>query len=320
MKRVIIDTDPGIDDTAAIFFALTSGALQVEMLTTVFGNTGLENATRNALRILEAAGREDIPVYRGAARPLLREPQIGSSIHGDDGLGNVYSGEPKTRARPGRAVERIIEHVMASPGEITLLALGPVTNVALALSVEPVLANALQSLVVMGGAVRTRGNITSVATANLYNDPDAAAIVYRSGAPVVQIGMDVCRPTLITHRHLDQIRAADNPMARMLSEVTPCIMAAYERNEGVTEGAHYNDVPAAAFVIDPSLFKSERLPVKIDTESTLTRGQTVVDWRGRWGMEPNVEICLEVDAARLADTFAASVARGQVTGQVARTR
>ncbi len=109
-------------------------------------------------------------------------------------------------------------------------------------------------------------------------------------------------------------------MARMLSEVTPCIMAAYERNEGVTEGAHYNDVPAAAFVIDPSLFKSERLPVKIDTESTLTRGQTVVDWRGRWGMEPNVEICLEVDAARLADTFAASVARGQVTGQVARTR
>jgi inosine-uridine nucleoside N-ribohydrolase len=313
MKRVIIDTDPGIDDTAAIFFALTYGKLRVEMLTTVFGNATVDNATRNALRILEAAGREDIPVYRGVGSPLLREPRIGSSIHGDDGLGDVYTDAPRTSAREGRAVERMIEHVMASPGEITLLALGPLTNVALALSIEPAMATALKSLVVMGGAVRTRGNVTPVATANLYNDAEAASIVYRSGAPLVQIGMDVCRPTLITHRHLDQIRAADHPMAAMLTRITPFIMAAYERNEGVTEGAHYNDVPAAAYVIDPTLFRSERLPVQIETDSPLTRGQTVTDWRGRWGMEPNVEICLEVDAARLADTFSETVARGQVT-------
>src|SRR5205085_147125 len=157
--------------------------------------------------------REDIPVYRGAGSPLLREPRIGSSIHGDDGLGDVYTDEPRTPTGDGRAVVRMIEHVMAAPGEITLLALGPLTNVALALSLEPAMATALQSLVVMGGAVRTRGNITPVATANLYNDAEAASIVYRSGAPLVQIGMDVCRPTLITHRHLDQIRAADHPMA-----------------------------------------------------------------------------------------------------------
>src|SRR5687768_5202161 len=112
MKRVIIDTDPGIDDTAAIFFALTCGALRVEMLTTVFGNATVDKATRNALRILAAAGREDIPVYRGAGRPLLREPRIGSGIHGEDGLGDVYTDEPRAAAREGRAVERMIEHVM----------------------------------------------------------------------------------------------------------------------------------------------------------------------------------------------------------------
>jgi len=312
MKRVIIDTDPGIDDTAAIFFALTCGKLRVEMLTTVFGNATVDKATRNALRVLEAAGRSDIPVYRGAGRPLLREPHIGSSIHGDDGLGDVYTDEPRTRAGQGRAVDHIIEHVMAAPGEITLLALGPLTNVALALSVEPAMATALQALVVMGGAVRTRGNITPVATANLYNDAEAAAIAYRSGVPIVQIGMDVCRPTLITHHHLDQIRAAGHPVAEFLTRITPCLMAAYERNEGVTEGVHYNDVPAAAYVIDPTLFRSERLPIQIETDSPLTRGQTVPDWRGRWGMEPNVEVCLEVDAARLADMFAETVARGNV--------
>lgn len=311
-KRVIIDTDPGIDDTAAIFFLLTSGAARIEMLTTVFGNATVENATRNALRVLEAAGCADIPVYKGAGRPLLSEPRIGSGVHGEDGLGDVYTGEPKAQAADGRAVEKMIEHVMASPGEITLLALGPLTNVALALSVEPAMAQALQCLIVMGGAVRTRGNITPVASANLFNDAEAASIVYKSGAPVVQIGLDVCRPTLMTHTHLDKVRAAKHPMAEMLTKITPCIMAAYERNEGVTEGAHYNDVPAAAWIVDETLFKAEKLPIQIQTGEVLTRGQTVPDWKGRWGLEPNTTVALEVDAARLADLWAENVASGQV--------
>ena len=313
MKRVIIDTDPGIDDTAAIFFALTRPELRVETLTTVFGNAGIDDTTRNALRVLEAAGRADIPVYRGAGQPLLRDPFLGTHIHGQDGLGDVLTDSPTTAPRDGRAVERIVSRVMAAPGEMTLLALGPLTNVALALSLEPALAGALDSLVVMGGAVRTRGNVTPVATANLFNDPEAAAIVYRSGAPIVQIGMDVCRPTLITHRHLDIIRRGGNPMSELLTTVTPFIMAAYERNEGVTAGAHYNDVPAVAYLIDPTLFRAEKLPVRIETHGELTSGQTVVDWRGRWGMEPNAVVCLEVDAARLADMFANAVAGGRVT-------
>jgi inosine-uridine nucleoside N-ribohydrolase len=315
VKRVIIDTDPGIDDAAAIFYALTSGALRVEALTTVFGNTRVEHTTPNAVRLLEAAGRADIPVYAGAGKPLLREPFLGTHIHGEDGLGDVLADPPRGAPAEGRAVDQIISRVMAAPGEISLLALGPVTNVALALSVEPALAQALDTLVVMGGAVRTRGNVTPVATANLYNDPEAAAIVYRSGAPIVQIGMDVCRPTLITHRHLESLRRANNPMTELLMTVTPFIMAAYERNEGVTEGAHYNDLPAVAYLVDPSLFRAEKLPVRIETRGELTAGQTVADWRGRWGIEPNVTVCLEVDAARLADTFAEAVARGEVVAR-----
>ena len=194
--RVIVDTDPGLDDTAAILFTLACPDLvAVEMLTTVFGNTGIEDCTRNALTILDAAGRTDIPVYQGAARPLLREPRYAPHIHSQDGLGGLAAKYPPTgMVRPGIAAEKIVEHVMASPGEITLVALGPLTNVALALRLEPRLATSLREIVLMGGAVRVPGNVSPVASANMLNDPDAAAAVYSSGVPLVQAGLDVALP------------------------------------------------------------------------------------------------------------------------------
>ncbi|HEY5868785.1 MAG TPA: nucleoside hydrolase [Candidatus Tectomicrobia bacterium] len=153
MKRVIIDTDPGIDDTAAIFLALASPELRVEALTTVYGNGTITDCTRNALIVLETAGRSDIPVYQGAGKPLMAAPNYGSSVHGGDALGEVGVSPPVGTPQAGHAVYELVERVMASPGEITLLALGPLTNVALALSLEPRLASALAELVVMGGAV-----------------------------------------------------------------------------------------------------------------------------------------------------------------------
>jgi inosine-uridine nucleoside N-ribohydrolase len=320
MKRVIIDTDPGIDDTAAIFFALSSGELEVEMLTTVFGNVEVEQCTRNALTILEVAGRPDIPVYQGAPRPLNGDtPRYAKNIHGTNGLGDVAVDPPRGAAARGRAAERLVEAVLANPGQITLLAIGPLTNVALALSIEPSIAGALQQLIVMGGAVRTPGNMTAVASANIYNDADAAAIVYRSGAPLVQIGLDVCRPTVITHAHLDQLRANANPLTTFLTSITPLIQTFYRKTYNQDAGVHYNDVPAIAYAIDPGLFRSSRLPVLIETAGALTRGQTVPDWHRQWGMEPNVEVCLEVEAQQLADRFTDTLVRGEIAPHRATT-
>ena len=204
---------------------------------------------------------------------------------------------------PGRAVEQIIARVLAAPGQVDLLALGPLTNVALALSLEPALAGALRSLIVMGGAARTRGNVTPVASANLFNDPESAAIVYRSGAPLVQVGLDVCRQTVVSPAQLARIQQTPDPICDLLSRATPHIQAFYRRSEGLQEGVHYNDVPATAYLVDPSLFGVERLPVRIETGGTWTSGQTVVDWRGGWGQAPNVELCLTVEAERLVDLF-----------------
>jgi inosine-uridine nucleoside N-ribohydrolase len=311
MKRVIIDTDPGIDDTAALFLALASGALEVEALTTVFGNVEVEHCTRNALTILEVAGRGDIPVYQGVGQPLVREPNLAKYIHGDKGLGGIEVDPPAGQPAEGRAVDEIVRRVMDAPGEITLIALGPLTNVALALAAEPRLAGSLKQLVLMGGAVLTWGNVTPVASANLYNDPEAAALVYRSGAPLVQVGLDVCRPTLITNEHLDRIEQADNPMSRFLMRVTPFHRQAYASAgvAGVAEGrgVHYNDVPCMAYVIQPDLFKTAHYYVEIETQGRLTAGQTVADIGNRWRREPNVHVCMEVDARGVADLFASSL-------------
>src|SRR6266571_5002580 len=214
VKRVIIDTDPGIDDTAAIFLALASPELHVEAVTTVYGNGTIADCTRNALLVLETAGRSDIPVYQGAGKPLMEAPTYGSYVHGSDALGDVGVSSPMGAPQARHAVYELVERVMANPGEITLIALGPLTNVALALSLEPRLASALADLIVMGGAVLTHGNVTEVASANLFNDPEAAAIVYRSGVPLVQVGLDVCQKTTVTEAHLERLRHRATPLAQ----------------------------------------------------------------------------------------------------------
>jgi inosine-uridine nucleoside N-ribohydrolase len=304
--RVIIDTDPGIDDTAAIFLGLAAG-LEVEAVTTVFGNTDVEQCTRNALAILEAAGRPDIPVCRGAARPLLREPTYARAIHGQNGLGDVALPVPAQVPAAAGAVETLIDHVLRTPGEITVVALGPLTNVALALAAEPRVAHAVRQIVLMGGAVLTWGNVTPAASANLYNDPEAARIVYRSGAPLVQVGLDVCRPTVISATHLARLQQAVHPAVGLLLRITPFIQEAYRRRgiaAVVGGGVQYNDVVCMTYVLRPDLFRIRRLAVDIETQGSLTAGATVADFDGHWGRPANVDVALEVDASGVADVFA----------------
>ena len=226
MKKVIIDTDPGIDDAAAILLALASPELSVEAITTVYGNGPVGVCTGNALRTLYAADRLDIPIFRGAAKPLLRDPNPGwaSQVHGADALGDTDLPLPPSADRlvdDRPAPLEIIDRVMASPGEITLLALGRLTNLALALSLEPRVASAVAEIIVMGGAIGVPGNVSPVPTANFYEDPEAAAIVYRSGAALVQVGLDVCDLVAISACQLDRIRAAGNAACDLLSAATP---------------------------------------------------------------------------------------------------
>jgi inosine-uridine nucleoside N-ribohydrolase len=309
MQRVIIDTDPGIDDTAAIFLALASPELTVEALTTVYGNGPVEASTRNALTLLEAAGRQDIPVYQGAGKPLMAAPNFASHVHGHDALGDAGVPPPMGVPQARHAVYELVERIMARPGDITLIALGPLTNVALALSLEPRLASALNTLIVMGGAVLTHGNVTEVASANVYNDPEAAAIVYQSGAPVVQVGMDVCQQVVISEAHLERMRQTFTPTMQLLARITPTLARSYaERSlRPLGMGVHYNDVPAIAYAIAPSLYDVRAYHVRIATHDELTRGQTVADVANRWQRPPNARVLMGVKAAELADLFTTRV-------------
>ena len=312
MKRIIIDTDPGIDDAAAILLALASPELSVEAITAVYGNGSVEQCAGNALRILHAAGRSDIPVYQGAAKPLLRPPNEGwaGQVHGVDGLGNTGLPLPTVSLGQRHAVLEIIERVMALPGEVTILALGRMTNVALAMSLEPRLAESVAGIIVMGGALAVAGNVSPVASANLYEDPEGAAIVYSSGAPLVQVGLDVCNQVAVSQGQLDRIGEAESPAARLLAAATPCLQQYYVER-GLLEagaGVRYNDVPAVAFAIDPGLFRAFPFYVEIETHSPLTRGQTVADQKNLGGRAANVTVCMEVDAQRLTDLFTNRIA------------
>lgn len=306
MKRVIIDTDPGIDDTAALLLALASPEVRIEALTTVYGNGTIADCTRNALHILETARRADIPVYQGAGKPLLGAPNYAPQVHGQEALGDIRGVSPTTSTpQTGHAVQALLEHVLSSPGEITLIALGPLTNVALALSLEPRLAEALAELVVMGGAVLTHGNVTEVATANFYNDPEAAAIVYQSGVPIVQVGMDVCQKVAIPEAALERLRQAGTPTTQLLSRITPTLAQSYAARglRPLGTGVYYNDVPALAYAIEPGLYDAVPYHVRIATHDPLTRGQTVADVINRWHYPPNAKVLMSVDVERLIDLF-----------------
>ena len=306
MKRVIIDTDPGIDDTAALLFAFESPELEIEALTTIFGNVSLEQCTRNALTILQAAGLPEVPVYQGVPRTFgLGDPPYAPHIHGSDGLGGANLPAPNIEPRTRNAVFEIIERVHASPGEITFIALGRLTNLALAINIAPEIAESLNEVVVMGGSVTVPGNVTPVATANLWGDPQAADVVYRSGARITQVGLDVCREVEFSPEQLQRAWRNDTPANRLLQNAVSFIQAAYNSRGRLRnpDGAQFNDVPAMAYAIDPTLFATKDAYVRVEFESPLTAGQTVADMESVTDNPPNAKRALGVDANRLTELW-----------------
>jgi len=296
-RSVILDVDPGIDDAIAILLAVRSPELDVRAITVVFGNVELELGVSNALKILELAGRSDIPVGRGEASPLVGEALTAKNVHGENGLGNVNLPEPKAKPYQGGALRLIAETLAASPEPVTLVPVGPLTNVALFLKAYPELRPKIREIVSMGGSAAAPGTVRPTVSFNILNDPEAAAIVYRSGIPVTMVGLDVTSKTVLTPEHVSAFAQSSDPVERFVGAVV-----AFHRNVRGAEGVVVHDPLAVGAVIDPSFVLTELLPVDVELRGELTRGQMVVDRRAdatwRTGAPRSTRVALDVDAER----------------------
>ncbi len=297
-ESILIDTDPGIDDAMAILFALKSPELDVLALTTVYGNHHVAVTTRNALRLLELAGREDIPVARGASAPLVREySDPPTLVHGEDGLGDAgVAGEPESEAAHTRAAQFIVEAVMSRPGEITLVPIGPLTNIAMALKLEPRLVKATRRVVLMGGTAFAPGNVSPVAEANIHNDPEAAAIVFGAGWDVTMVGLDVTMQVVMDRQYIADLAASGAPYAQLCARMAPHYQAFHASVYESQGDLHTHDPTAIAYLLRPDLFQTMQHCVRVQTEGYAS-GQTIIDRSGKFYDGVKTTVCTGVDAA-----------------------
>lgn len=306
-QKIIIDTDPGIDDAMAILFAFKASAVDVIGLTSIFGNVGVDRATSNALVLTELAG-QSVPVARGAAAPLRMDPrQHADYVHGQDGFGNI--GWPEPMGQPDRrsAAQFIVDSVRENPGEVTLVALGPLTNLALALELAPDIAGQVKEVVLMGGAVHETGNVSPVAEANIINDPHAADAVFGAGWPVTMLGLDVTHQVLLKAAVLDRIRTANPNQGDFLSQAAQHYFDFYRQSLGI-DGCYFHDAATIAYVLEPSLFGCRHGVIRVATDG-LAIGQTMMAPEGRqfptpgWEGRPLTKVAIEVDDVRVLALF-----------------
>jgi len=294
--KIIIDTDPGQDDAAAIMLALGSPELEVLGLTVVAGNVPLPLTERNARIVCEMCGRTDIKVFAGADRPLQRTLVTAEHVHGKTGLDGPDLFEPSFPLQDTHAVDFIVDSVMnEAPGTITLCPIGPLTNIALAIQKEPSIAGRLKQIVLMGGGYFEQGNITPSAEFNIYVDPEAADRVFSCGAPITMMPLDVTHKVMTTKKRVDAIRVINNRAAQALVDMLEFSERFDEEKYG-TDGGPLHDPTTIAWLLQPRLFKGRLCNVEIETQSDLTRGATVVDWWSVTERPKNALVIREVDA------------------------
>jgi pyrimidine-specific ribonucleoside hydrolase len=274
-RRIILDTDPGVDDALAIFLALRSPELKVEAITPVSGNVPLSLTLPNALRLVEIARRTDVPVAAGAATPLVRRLVTASYVHGNNGLGGAEFPEPKLKPVTENAAQIICQIVSSSPGQITIVGIGPLTNVATALKSDPELAPKIKEIVVMGGSL-TAGNITPSAEFNFYVDPEAARIVFDSGVPITMVGLNVTEKVLLGEPQIKILEAAQNPVSQASAKILRSTLAHLRGGRGIsTKGMAMHDPLTVAYLIDPTLLTLKDYVVEIETSGEFTAGESV---------------------------------------------
>ena len=301
----LIDCDPGHDDAIALLLALASPEVELLGVTTVAGNQTLEKTTTNALRVLELAGRGDVPVAAGADRPLARELFIADYVHGESGLDGPELPEPRAEPVDQHAVDFLAERILGSRRPVTLVPVGPLTNVALLLSRYPQAAGNVERVVIMGGAV-AEGNVTPAAEFNISVDPEAAWRVFHSALPVTMIGLDVTHQALMMPAHVERLRASGD-VGRFVAELHDFFVRYHERTYG-TEGAPIHDAVAVAQVVRPGIVETLHRHVDVDCESRLCRGRTVVDLWRRTGEEPNTDVGVGIDADAFLELLCERVA------------
>jgi inosine-uridine nucleoside N-ribohydrolase len=310
-RKVIIDTDPGTDDAIAILLAVNSPELDVRALTVVPGNVTAQQGLENALKLASLANRCDIAVAGGAQHPLFQKLITAEFWHGKNGLANVELPASKCKADPRFAPDLIIQMVHAAPHEITLVPIGPETNIALAVLKDPSIVPLVKEVIVMGGSI-SGGNVNAAAEANIYNDPEAAQIVFQAGWPLTMVGLDVGNVTLFTRRHIEQLAKSHGPENDFLVAVLSFLVTLSEKYG--YEGAPMYDPLAVGATIDRTIVKAQAMHVDVETRGEFSRGETVANranevernvLRGdRYVIEgidkvqPNVQVCTGVDAER----------------------
>ena len=315
-QKVIIDTDPGVDDAFAILLALNSPELKVEALTVVPGNVDGRQGFKNALKIVSLAGRCDVIVAGGAKHPLNQKLITAQYWHGPNGLAGVELPASKCKADSRFGPDLIIELVHQFPHEITLVPVGPLTNIALAVSKDPSIVPLVKNIVIMGGSI-TGGNVNGAAEANIYNDPEAASIVFNAGWVVTMIGSDVGERTLITRKEVAQFQAAHGPQSDFIAKLADFYLTRSEKSG--YQGAAMYDPLAVATAIDPSLVTLKDMHVDVETKGEFTRGETVANRMGSGEnnvlhgdhyeiegvieLKPNARVCVESNAARFLQLF-----------------
>lgn len=295
-RSIIIDTDPGQDDAVAILLALASPELKVLGITAVAGNVPLALTTRNACILLELAGRQDVPVYAGAARPMVRTLVTAEYVHGKTGLDGPDLPEPSLALTPGDATDFIIRTLRENPpGSVTLCPLGPLTNIGLALVRAPDIASRIAEIVLMGGGCFEGGNITPAAEFNIFVDPHAAEVVFRSGVPITMMPLDVTHQVLSTKARIAAIRAIGNRSAEVVAQMLE-FFERFDVAKYQSDGGPLHDPCVIAYLLQPGIFEGRCINVEIETRSELTMGMTVADWWGVTGRPANARFMRKVDA------------------------
>jgi inosine-uridine nucleoside N-ribohydrolase len=318
--RVIIDTDPGIDDAMAILLALNSPELKVEALTVVPGNVNAAQGLENALKIVSLAGRCDVLVAGGAQHPLNQKLITAEFWHGKNGLAGMELPASKCKADARFGPDLIIEMAHRYPHELTLIPVGPLTNIALAVSKDPSIASLVRNIVIMGGSI-SGGNVNGAAEANIYNDPEAAQIVFNAGWMVTMIGSDVGERTLMTRKYLAELQTNHGPQSDFVAKLADFYLTRSEKS-GYTGAAMYDPLAAGA-VIDPSLVTLKDMHVDVETKGEFTRGETVANRMGSnennvlhgdhyeiegvIELKPNARVCLASDADRFLNLFVSRI-------------